>query len=130
MKANPSPASAAVQKKKKENSRPRAVCGELLILHRNQQFAIHRSNDLLSGDVQSVGELAKREGLDRRSVRRLLRLGFLSPQFVEAIAEGRQPPKLTVIALTRRLDLPLLWSGQETGARKRGVTIATSTVDS
>jgi site-specific DNA recombinase len=69
--------------------------------------------DLLAGRVQSVDDLAKRERLDRRSVRRLIRLGFLSPRIVEAITEGRQPPDLTVIALIRRLDLPLLWSAQE-----------------
>jgi site-specific DNA recombinase len=40
-------------------------------------------------------------------------LGFLSPRVVEAIVEGRQPPDLSVIALTRRIDLPLLWSEQE-----------------
>jgi hypothetical protein len=40
-------------------------------------------------------------------------LGFLSPKVVEAIVEGRQPPDLTVVALTRRIDLPLLWSAQE-----------------
>jgi site-specific DNA recombinase len=71
------------------------------------------SQDLLSGQVASVAELAKRERLDRRSVRRLLRLGFLSPRIVEAIVEGRQPPDLTVIKLTRRIDLPLLWTAQE-----------------
>jgi hypothetical protein len=27
--------------------------------------------------------------------------------------EGRQPPDLTVIALSRRVDLPLLWVMQE-----------------
>ena len=71
------------------------------------------SRDLLSGRVQSVGDVAKREGIDRRSVRRLISLGFLSPRIVEAIAEGRQPPDLTVIGLTRRVDLPLLWNAQE-----------------
>jgi site-specific DNA recombinase len=71
------------------------------------------SDDLISGRVESVDALAKREGLDKRSVRRLIRLGFLSPRIIEAIAEGRQPPELTVIALNRRLDLPLLWSSQE-----------------
>jgi site-specific DNA recombinase len=71
------------------------------------------SQDLICGRVRSVGELAKREGLDRRSVRRLIRLGFLSPRIVEAIAAGRQPPDLTVIKLTRRIDVPLLWSAQE-----------------
>jgi len=71
------------------------------------------SLDLISGAVASVEALARREGIDGRSVRRLLRLGFLSPRIVEALAEGRQPPELTVIGLTRRTNLPLLWSGQE-----------------
>jgi hypothetical protein len=71
------------------------------------------SQDLIAGRVQSVGEIAKRERLDCRSVRRLIRLGFLSPRIVNAIAAGHQPLDLTVIGLTRRIDLPLLWSAQE-----------------
>ena len=74
----------------------------------------HRwTTDLLSGRVKSIRELAKGEGMNRRSVQRLLRLGFLSPRLVEAIAEGRQPLNLTVIKLTRRIDLPALWNAQE-----------------
>ena len=71
------------------------------------------SDDLISGHIGSVDELARREGIDRRSMRRLIPLGFLSPKVVEAIVEGRQPPDLSVMALTRRIDLPLLWSAQE-----------------
>ena len=71
------------------------------------------SQDLIAGRVQSVSEIARREELDRRSVHRLLRLGFLSPRIIEAIVQGRQPPDLTVIGLTRRIDLPLLWRAQE-----------------
>jgi ParB-like chromosome segregation protein Spo0J len=71
------------------------------------------SDDLVSGRVESVDALAKREGLDKRSVRRLIRLGFLSPKIVEAIAEGRQSPDLTVVALTRRINFPLPWTSQE-----------------
>jgi site-specific DNA recombinase len=74
----------------------------------------HRwTTDLLSGRIKSIRELAKGEGMNRRSVQRLLRLGFLSPRLVEAIVEGRQPPDLTVIKLTRRIDLPALWNTQE-----------------
>jgi site-specific DNA recombinase len=68
---------------------------------------------LISGRAPSVDEIARREGVDRRSVRRLIPLGFLSPRIVEAIVEGRQPQDLTVAAVTRRIDLPLLWSAQE-----------------
>ena len=71
------------------------------------------ADDLVSGKVRSVHELARREGMDGRSVRRLIPLGFLTPRIVEAIAEGRQPVDLTLEALTRRIDLPLLWSAQE-----------------
>jgi hypothetical protein len=71
------------------------------------------SHELVSGRVRSVDEIARREGLDRRSVRRLIPLGFLSPKVVEAIVQGRQSPDLSIIALTRRIDLPLLWTAQE-----------------
>jgi len=71
------------------------------------------SDELVSGRARSVDEIARREGLDRRSVRRLIPLGFLSPRVVEAIVKGHQPPDLGVMALTRRIDLPLLWSAQE-----------------
>jgi site-specific DNA recombinase len=70
------------------------------------------ADELVSGKVRSVGELARREGLDGRSVRRLIPLGFLAPRIVEAIAEGRQPVDITLEALTRRIDLPLLWTAQ------------------
>jgi len=68
--------------------------------------------ELISGQVNSVDEIARREHMDKRSVRRLLRLGFLSPRIIEAIAEGH-PSDLTVFSLMRRVDLPLLWNTQE-----------------
>ena len=69
--------------------------------------------ELISEQVNSVNEIARREHMDKRSVRRLLRVGFLSPRIIEAIAEGHQPPDLTVFSLMRRVDLPLLWNAQE-----------------
>ena len=63
--------------------------------------------------TEEMAYVARRERLDRRSVRRRLPLGFLSPRVVEAIVEGRQPRDLSVMALIRRIDLPLLWSAQE-----------------
>jgi hypothetical protein len=73
-------------------------------------------------------ELAKREGLDRRSFRRLLRLAFLSPRVAEAIVEGREPPDLTIIKLTRRIDLPPLWSAGA-GTRHALITLAIANQD-
>jgi hypothetical protein len=71
------------------------------------------SDELVSGRARSVDEIARRVGLDRRSVRRLIPLGFLSPRVVQAIVEGDQPPEVGVMALTRRIDLPMLWTAQE-----------------
>jgi site-specific DNA recombinase len=63
--------------------------------------------------VLSVDALAKRERVDRRSVRRMIWLGFLSPRVVEAIVEGGQPSDLTVITLVRRLKPTVQWRAQE-----------------
>jgi site-specific DNA recombinase len=71
------------------------------------------AHDLLSGKVPSVSDLARREGMDGRSVRRLIPLGFLATRIIEALAAGRQPVELTLEALTRRIELPLRWSAQE-----------------
>ena len=76
------------------------------------------SQDLIAGRVQSVSEIAKRDGVAARYVRELMPLGFIPPGTVEAIIEGHQPPELTVIGLTRRIDLPLLWSSQEEALRR------------
>jgi hypothetical protein len=59
-----------------------------------------------------VTEIAQRERVGSRYVRRLLRLAFLAPGIVEAIAAGEQPPELTAEALAERIDLPLLWTAQ------------------
>jgi len=71
------------------------------------------ADDLLAGRVESVAVIAKRGGVLPNYVRRLIRLAFLAPRIVEAIATGRQPPELTAKSLTERIELPLLWSDQE-----------------
>jgi len=67
--------------------------------------------ELASGRVRSLQELAKRDGITRRYIRRLVCLTFLSPELVEAILQGRQPIALTATRLTE-LDLPLDWAEQ------------------
>ena len=62
--------------------------------------------ELVSGRARSLQELAKRDGISRRYIRRLVGLAFLSPQMVEAILQGRQSVELTATRLTE-LDLPL-----------------------
>jgi hypothetical protein len=51
---------------------------------------------LLNGEVRSVRLIARKAGVTGRYVSRILRLGFLAPELVESIIEGRQPPGLTV----------------------------------
>jgi len=71
------------------------------------------SDDLLSGRARSMAEIAERERVGARYIRRLLRLAFLAPKIVETIATGNQPPDITAEALAERIDLPLLWTEQE-----------------
>jgi site-specific DNA recombinase len=68
--------------------------------------------ELATGRARSLQELAKRDGISRRYIRRLVGLAFLSPQLVEAILQGRQPVALTATRLTE-LDLPLDWTEQQ-----------------
>src|SRR3984893_4315082 len=67
--------------------------------------------ELAAGRARSLRELAERDGITRRYVRRLVDLAFLSPELVEAILQGRQPVELTATRLTE-LDLPLDWADQ------------------
>ncbi|MGA7261498.1 MAG: hypothetical protein WA709_32100 [Stellaceae bacterium] len=67
--------------------------------------------ELATGRARSLRQLAKRDGISRRYIRRLVGLAFLSPQLVEAILQGRQPVALTATRLTER-DLPLDWTEQ------------------
>jgi len=47
---------------------------------------------------------------------------FAAPKIVEAIAAGHPPPELTAKVLTERIELPLLWSEQETIGRNKSVS--------
>src|SRR5262249_1562677 len=62
-------------------------------------------DELASGRVRSLHELALRDGITRRYIRRLVDLAFLSPKLVEAILQGPQSDELTATRLTE-LDLP------------------------
>jgi hypothetical protein len=68
--------------------------------------------ELATGRARSLQELAKRDAISRRYIRRLIGLAFLSPELIEAILQGRQPVALTATRLTE-LDLPLDWTEQQ-----------------
>jgi site-specific DNA recombinase len=61
-----------------------------------------------------MSEIARRDGVGKQYVSRLIRLAFLAPEILERIAAGRQPPELTAQVLrTGRLDIPVCWAAQK-----------------
>jgi hypothetical protein len=69
-------------------------------------------DDLVRG--RSMIEIARRDGVGKQYVSRLIRLAFLAPELVERIVAGRQPPELTAQALrTGRFDVPVGWAAQK-----------------
>ena len=70
--------------------------------------------ELASGRVRSLVEIARREGLAKRYVTRLTKLAFVSPAFAEAIAEGEVPITTNLqMLMDGRVALPLSWNDQE-----------------
>jgi site-specific DNA recombinase len=70
--------------------------------------------ELSSGRVCSLVEIARREGLAKRYITRLTKLAFVSPAFVEAIAEGEPPCGANLqMLMDGRIALPTSWDNQE-----------------
>jgi len=69
-------------------------------------------DELQSGAVKSIRDIANREDISDRYVSHLLPLAFLAPDIVEAIVAGQQPADLTTDALIKRINLPADWSEQ------------------
>jgi site-specific DNA recombinase len=83
-------------------------------LDRSLVLAVARGRTWVSalrrGEYADTAEIAGKCDLSEAYVRRILRLAFLAPDIVEAIAEGRQPRGLS---LQRLLDpVPLAWTEQ------------------
>jgi len=71
-------------------------------------------DELASGHVRSLIDIARREGLAKRYITRLTKLAFVSPSFVEAIAEGAVPIAISLqMLMDGRIVLPLGWKDQE-----------------
>jgi DNA invertase Pin-like site-specific DNA recombinase len=65
---------------------------------------------LRRGEYADTAEIARKFELSEPYVRRMLRLAFLAPDIVEAVAEGRQPRALTLQRLLN--PIPLAWTEQ------------------
>jgi len=66
---------------------------------------------LLSGEIESINDIADAESVSDAFVRRMIRPAFLAPDLKAAVLDGRQPAGMTLEAITRA-DLPLDWSEQ------------------
>ena len=65
---------------------------------------------LETGVHATIDEVAAAERINASYVCRVLRLTLLAPDTVEAILDGRQPPKMTLAALMR--PFPVGWGEQ------------------
>ena len=65
---------------------------------------------LCDGTYHDTDEIARHFKLNDAHVRRLLRFGYLAPDIIEAIVEGRQPRALTVRRLLH--GIPCAWADQ------------------
>ena len=73
--------------------------------------ALRWMNQLVDGSAASTREIASRENLGERTIRKLLPLACLSPGIIRAIADGSAPANLTITKLTAAL--PHDWASQE-----------------
>lgn len=67
--------------------------------------------ELRSGTMTSIANLAHRHGIHQADVSRVLPLAFLAPDIIDAILDGQQPVELTAARL-KRIRLPHSWDAQ------------------
>jgi hypothetical protein len=65
---------------------------------------------LETGDFATIEEIAEAENINPSYVSRVLRMTLLSPEIVDAILAGRQPPGLTMARAMR--PFPIVWQSQ------------------
>jgi len=78
------------------------------------QLALARGHRWLamleSGEVSTMTEIAKREGIDNSYVSRMVNLTTLAPDIVDAILQNVLPDQLTLFDIA--VDPPSLWDEQ------------------
>jgi hypothetical protein len=78
------------------------------------QLALTRGHKWLamleSGEVSTMTEIAKREGIDNSYVSRMVNLTTLAPDIVDAILQNTLPDHLTLFDIA--VDPPRLWDEQ------------------
>jgi hypothetical protein len=67
-------------------------------------------NELMNGTIKTVDRLIKKVRFPRNYVMRILRLGFLAPDLIEAVLDGRLPLAVNLEALRHPISLD--WAEQ------------------
>ncbi len=67
---------------------------------------------LLDGSISSIKAFAEKHSIDHADAKRLLPLGYLAPDIVDAILNGQQPSHMSAHDLKSSYKLPLLWPEQ------------------
>jgi site-specific DNA recombinase len=70
------------------------------------------ARQLISGEIASISDIARRNDTSRSRASSILTLAFLTPDIVEAILEGRQPPEVNLERLTSTGGIPNSWDEQ------------------
>ena len=65
-----------------------------------------------SGQAKTIKEIADKEGVTAGYITRVMYMGFMNPELMEAICKGVQPPDLTAVRLLGLGNLPLDWEAQ------------------
>jgi hypothetical protein len=86
-------------------------------------------DDVVSGRVQSVAEIAEREGKVERHIRLLMPLAFIPPRTLAAIIDGTGPHDATVTALAQAVPY-LDGTAPPANSRSNHQTAALDTVPS
>ena len=67
---------------------------------------------LENGSIPSIKEFALKHHIDHADAKRMLPLGYLATDIVEAILDGHQPESVSVSTLRIGYDLPMVWADQ------------------
>jgi hypothetical protein len=66
---------------------------------------------LESGEFATVGDIAKAESVTDRFISRTMRLSYLSPEVLERLVVGKEPPATTWNDLVKAASMP--WNQQQ-----------------
>ncbi len=74
--------------------------------------ALYWQEQIDTGRVTNLVDIAKREGMDKVRVHKIMKMARLAPRYVEAIAKGKGPIGLSLEFFVRK-TLPHNWGEHE-----------------